>query len=81
MIGLAMGDSGVPLTAEARVREARILLERCARHGISEGRLYVDLICITVAVAPEQGIELLEAIRRVRSEFDAAADLCGTWTR
>ena len=72
MIGLAMGDSGVPMTADARVREASMLIEKCASHGISERRLYIDLICITVAVAPEQGLELLEAIRRVRSELDAA---------
>ena len=66
IIGLAMGDSGVPMTSEARIREASALMNECARQGIAEERLLIDLICVTIAVAPEQGLELVKAIRQAR---------------
>lgn len=69
VIGLAMGEAGMPKTADDRVAEARALVEKCEKAGIEREKLYVDLICMSVASSPEQGRELLEAVRRVTSEL------------
>ncbi len=69
VVGLAMGEAGMPKTADDRVREAVALVEKCETAGVARERLYVDLICMSVASSPEQGREVLEALRRVQGEL------------
>jgi len=69
VIGLAMGEAGMPKTADDRVAETSALVEKCEKAGLSRDRLYVDLICMSVASSPEQGRQLLEALRRTRNEL------------
>ncbi|MBT9148000.1 MAG: 5-methyltetrahydrofolate:corrinoid/iron-sulfur protein co-methyltransferase [Syntrophomonadaceae bacterium] len=70
VIGLAMGEHGMPKTAEERVEEARALLKKCDRAGLNCDRLYVDTICMSVGSSLEQGREVLTAIRRIKQELD-----------
>ena len=69
VIGLAMGISGTPKTAEGRFAETVALVETCEKAGMSRDRLFVDLICMSVGSSPEQGRELLTAVRRVKDEL------------
>ncbi len=69
VIGLAMGEQGMPKTADDRVRETAALVEKCETAGVDVDRLYVDLICMSVASSAEQGRELLTAVRRVDDEL------------
>jgi len=69
VIGLAMGEAGMPKTADERVREAAALVEKCEAAGLDRGKLYVDLVCMSVASSPEQGRELLTAVRRCACEL------------
>jgi 5-methyltetrahydrofolate--homocysteine methyltransferase len=69
VVGLAMGEAGMPKTADDRLREAAALVEKCETAGVARERLYVDLICMSVASSPEQGREVLEALRRVREKL------------
>lgn len=69
VIGLAMGKAGMPKTAGDRFAETAALVETCEKVGVSRDRLYVDLICMSVASSPEQGRELLVAVRQVRHEL------------
>lgn len=69
VIGLAMGEAGMPKTADDRVNETVALVEKCEKAGVALDHLYVDLVCMSVAISPEQGRELLEAVRRVKSEI------------
>jgi len=69
VIGLAMGEAGMPKSTDDRVRETAALVEKCETAGIERERLYVDLICMSVASSPEQGQEVLASIRRVVEEL------------
>lgn len=69
IIGLAMGEHGMPETADDRLEEARALLEKCRRFGINPDRIYVDVSCMSVGSSPEQGVQVLEAVRRVKNEL------------
>ena len=71
VIGLAMGEAGMPKTVDDRVRETAALVEKCEAAGVDRDKLYVDLICMSVASSLEQGRELLAAIRRVSDELSA----------
>ena len=70
VIGLAMGEHGMPGTAEERMKETRALLDKCDSAGLNRNRLYVDTICISVGSSPEQGREVLTAARRIKQELD-----------
>jgi 5-methyltetrahydrofolate--homocysteine methyltransferase len=70
VIGLAMGEHGMPKTAEERIEEARVLLKKCDCAGLNRDRLYVDTVCMSVGSSPEQGREVLTAIRRIKQELD-----------
>ncbi len=69
VIGLAMGEHGMPKTADDRLEETRALLEKCDRAGVNRERLYVDMICMSVGSGPEQGTQVLQAIRRTKQEL------------
>jgi len=69
VIGLAMGEEGMPKTADDRVRETAALVEKCESARVDRDRLYVDLICMSVASSPEQGRALLDALRRAKDEL------------
>ena len=69
VIGLAMGEHGMPSTSADRVAECEALASRFVRAGGDSERLYVDLICMSVATGPEQGSELLSSIRTVKREL------------
>ena len=69
VIGLAMGEHGMPSTSADRVAESGALTSRFVRAGGDPKRLYVDLICMSVATGPEQGRELLSSIRTVKREL------------
>lgn len=69
IIGLAMGEHGMPNTADDRLEETAALLEKCQRAGINPDRIYIDMVCMSVASSPEQGVQILEAVRRAKSEL------------
>ena len=69
VIGLAMGEHGMPKTAEDRVEETCALLEKCDRVGIPHDRLHVDMICMSVGSGIEQGTRALQGVRRVKEEL------------
>ncbi|UCF10891.1 MAG: dihydropteroate synthase [Candidatus Bipolaricaulota bacterium] len=69
VIGLAMGEKGMPKTADDRVAETAALLEKCTARGVDPERLYVDQICMSVASDTTQGRAALDAVRRVRDEL------------
>jgi len=69
IIGLAIGEHGMPKTADDRLEEAQALLEKCRRVGINPDRIYVDVVCMSVGSSPEQGAQALEAVRRVKNEL------------
>jgi len=69
VVGLAMGKKGMPKTADDRFEEAHALVELCASHGISKDRLIVDVLCMSVASDPQQGLVALEAAKRIKHEL------------
>jgi len=78
VIGLAMGEHGMPKTADDRVEETRALLAKCDRAGLNRDRLYVDMICMSVGSSPDQGAQVLQAIRRVKRELGVKTFAAGS---
>jgi len=66
VIGLPMGQAGMPKTAEERLAEARALVEACEEAGIPRERLLIDVLCMSVGSNPDQGLAALAATRRIK---------------
>lgn len=75
VIALAMDDSGIPETAEGRLRAADRILERAARLGIPAEDVVVDPLVLTVGADQRAATVTLETIRLVRAEFGVNINL------
>jgi len=69
VICLAMGDDGIPATAQGRVDVVRRIVERSDSLGIPREDLVVDCLALTVGADSTAGVITLDAIRQVREEF------------
>ena len=68
VIGLSMGEYGMPKSAQDRVSESEALLQKCLKAGLDRDQLYVDVICMSVASSQDQGKAVLQAVQRVKTE-------------
>lgn len=69
VIGLAMDDSGIPVTAEGRLAIAERIVERAARLGIPPENVLIDCLALTVGADGTAGHTTLTAIRLVHERL------------
>lgn len=69
VIGLTMDDDGIPDTAEGRLRVAEKIIERAAKKGISQERILIDCLALTVGADHRAGLITLQSIRLVREKL------------
>ncbi|MFH1538601.1 MAG: dihydropteroate synthase [bacterium] len=77
VIGLCLGDEGMPESAEARVGAAVSLVERLAGDGVAEERIFLDPLVVPVGVNPAGGMDLLAAMRAIRERLPGVKLVCG----
>ena len=65
-----MDKNGVPETVEDRLRIARKIISAAKKYGIPEQDIFVDCLTLTVGAQQEQAVRTLEAIRRIKSEYE-----------
>ena len=69
VVGLTMDDSGLPRTAEERLRLASVILDAALRLGIPREDVLIDCLTLTASAEQAQAAHTLDAVRRVRSEL------------
>lgn len=75
IIGLAMGEEGMPETVEDRLNETEALLEKCNSLGIEEDRLYIDVIAMTIGSNQEQGQYVIDSVREIKDKFGVKTNI------
>ena len=68
-IALTLDDSGIPDTADGRVRIARRILENAAAHGIPAHNLIFDPLAMTISADERAAMVTLETLRRIHDEL------------
>ncbi|HHY38431.1 MAG TPA: dihydropteroate synthase [Clostridia bacterium] len=63
VVGLTMDDTGIPPTAEDRLKVAEKIIDRAASMGIPAEDILIDPLTLTVATDPKAAMITLEAIR------------------
>jgi 5-methyltetrahydrofolate--homocysteine methyltransferase len=76
-VALAMGDSGVPATAQGRLDAARRALEGLDKRGIEPARVLVDPLVTAIASDHASAAVTLEAIALIKREFPSVRIICG----
>ena len=75
VVGLAVDERGIPSTVEGRLENARKIIKRAKEAGIPEQDIYIDCLTLTVSAEQNQALNTLEAVRRIREEYDVHAVL------
>lgn len=71
VIGLTMGDEGIPRSAEERVTVAHRIMDRAAAFGIPPEDVIIDCLALTLGADTNAGMITVETIQRIRSELGA----------
>jgi len=75
VIGLAMDDTGIPATAEARLAVAARIIERAVALGIPIEDIIIDPLVLTVGADHQAAAVTLKTIQLVRKEFGVNINL------
>ncbi len=66
VIGLTLDESGIPNTADGRVKIAEKIIREAEKYGIEKKDIVIDVLAMTISSEPHGALVALEAIRRVR---------------
>lgn len=69
VIGLLMGDGGIPKTPAERLDVARKIIARAAAHGIPPEDILIDGLVMTVGADSQAALVTLETVRLVRQDL------------
>ena len=69
VIGLVQDDEGIPRNAERRVAIAHKIVERAEKAGIPRENIVIDVLTFAIGAEARSGLDVLEAIRRIREEL------------
>lgn len=72
VVGLTMNKKGIPLDNDARVALAMELVANADMNGIPMEDLYIDPLILPVNVAQEHALQVLEALRKIKTLADPA---------
>ncbi|MFQ5354718.1 MAG: translation elongation factor Ts, partial [Thermodesulfobacteriota bacterium] len=75
VLGLTLDDSGIPETAEERLKVAELILKRALKAGLRSEDVIIDCLAMTVSAVPDSAATTLEAIRLVKKELGLATVL------
>lgn len=69
VIGLTIGEEGIPATPEGRLAAAGIIIERCAKMGIPIEDIIIDPLVMTVGHNSNAGLITLKTIELIVKEY------------
>lgn len=77
VIVTAAGESGMPQSAEERVRNASRMVDAAIEKGIALGDIYVDPLMFPISVDQNFGNHVLDAIRQLRQKYGPEIHITG----
>lgn len=66
VVGLALGENGLPSTVEERVRFAETIIDAAEHMGIRRENIAIDCLTLTVSAQQDQAKKTLDAVRYCR---------------
>jgi len=69
VVGLTMGDEGIPQSADQRVAVANKIMDRASALGIPAEDVIIDCLALTLGADTNAGMITVETIQRIRAEL------------
>jgi 5-methyltetrahydrofolate--homocysteine methyltransferase len=69
VLGLAIGEDGIPDTWEGRLKVAERIVERCMAHGIRRNDIVIDCITMPASADPSKVWATIRALREVKERL------------
>lgn len=69
VIGLVQDDEGIPKNADRRVAIAYKIINAVEKAGIPREDVIIDVLAFAIGAESKSGLDVLEAIRRIREEL------------
>lgn len=77
LVALAMGEDGIPETAEKRLAACEIIMTHLTQLGMSAEQIFFDPLVIPVSVDPNQGLVTLKTLERIKARYPKAKTAMG----
>jgi 5-methyltetrahydrofolate--homocysteine methyltransferase len=77
IIALAIGEDGMPTSADDRIANARRLVGHLKENGVPLDNIHVDLLAEPISSNSRVGTFFLEALNAVTAEFPEVHTICG----
>jgi len=77
IIALCMSDQGMPETTDQRVAIAEKLINGLVKNNIPLENIYIDPLVQPISTNDVYGIEFLDAIQKIMSDFKGVHTICG----
>lgn len=75
VLGLCIGDNGIPDRAEERLQVARKICRRAQEYGLRKQDILIDTLVKTASAQQEQVMETIRALRMIKEELGIATVL------
>jgi 5-methyltetrahydrofolate--homocysteine methyltransferase len=69
VVGLVQDDEGIPKNAERRIAIAHKIVNAAEKAGIPREDVVIDVLTFAIGAEAKSGLDVLEAIRRIREEL------------
>lgn len=77
VVALCMSDDGMPETTEDRLKIADKLINNLTQHNVPLDNIYVDALVQPIATSDTFGIEFLDAIQAIMTNYPGVHSVCG----
>lgn len=77
VIALCMSDQGMPKTVDDRMAIADKLISGLTRKNVPINNIYVDPLVQPISTDPAFGIEFLNAVEKIMTNFEGVHTMCG----
>lgn len=75
VVGLTIGENGVPTTSDERVALAKHIYEKAEEYGISKNDIIIDPLAMTVSADDNAGKVTLDSVKRITEELGGKTSL------
>ncbi len=69
VLGLCIGDNGIPDRAEDRLQVARQIYRRAKEYGLRDEDIFIDCLVKTASAQQEQVMETIRAVKMIKEEL------------
>lgn len=69
VVALCCDNSGVAESADTKVENAFLLIEKAAEYGIAPDRMHIDPLVLALSAVNDSALQFTEAVRRIKEKY------------